>query len=83
MYASVGELDFARLVFDKSSLRDVVSFPALITGYVSQCYVNDARQLFDEIPTKDVVSWNAMISGYVQSGCFEETKRAFQLILPI
>jgi pentatricopeptide repeat protein len=77
MYASVGELDFARLVFDKSSLRDVVSFTALITGYVSQGYVDDARRLFDEIPTKDVVSWNAMISGYVQSDRFEEAIALF------
>ena len=30
MYASVGELDLARLVFDKSSLRDAVSFTALL-----------------------------------------------------
>ncbi|AES91463.1 putative tetratricopeptide-like helical domain, DYW domain-containing protein [Medicago truncatula] len=72
MYASVGEMDFARLVFDKSSLRDAVSFTALITGYVSQGCLDDARRLFDEIPVKDVVSWNAMISGYVQSGRFEE-----------
>ncbi|CAK8563374.1 unnamed protein product [Lathyrus sativus] len=77
MYASVGELDLARLVFDKSSLRDAVSFTALITGYVSQGYVDDGRRLFDEIPTKDVVSWNAMIAGYVQSRRFEEAIACF------
>ncbi|XP_050870717.1 pentatricopeptide repeat-containing protein At1g08070, chloroplastic [Lathyrus oleraceus] len=77
MYASVGELDLARLVFDKSSLRDAVSFTALITGYVSQGYVDDGRRLFDEIPTKDVVSWNAMIAGYVQSRRFEEAIGCF------
>lgn len=77
MYASVGELDFARLVFDRSPLRDAVSFTALITGYVSQGYVDDARRLFDEIPTKDLVSWNAMIAGYVQSCRFEEAIECF------
>jgi len=77
MYASVGEMDFARLVFDKSSLRDAVSFTALITGYVSRGCLDDARRLFDEIPVKDVVSWNAMISGYVQSGRFDEAIECF------
>lgn len=77
MYASLGELTHARLVFDTSSLRDAVSFTALITGYLSKGYVDDARQLFDEIPNKDVVSWNAMIAGYVQSGRFEEALACF------
>uniref|UniRef100_A0A7N0U6K7 Pentatricopeptide repeat-containing protein n=1 Tax=Kalanchoe fedtschenkoi TaxID=63787 RepID=A0A7N0U6K7_KALFE len=33
MYAQSGELDDARVVFDKSFHRDAVSFTALITGY--------------------------------------------------
>lgn len=77
MYSQVGELRHARLVFDKSTLRDAVSFTALITGYVSEGHVDDARRLFDEIPAKDVVSWNAMIAGYVQSGRFEEALACF------
>ncbi|KAK7330142.1 hypothetical protein VNO77_24328 [Canavalia gladiata] len=77
MYSRVGELDYARLVFDKSTLRDAVSFTALLTGYVSEGYVDHARRLFDEISTKDVVSWNAMIAGYVQSGRFEEALACF------
>ncbi|BFG40050.1 hypothetical protein CerSpe_263240 [Prunus speciosa] len=77
MYAQNGELDNARLVFDKSSFRDVVSFTALITGYVSRGCMDDARHLFDEIPVRDVVSWNAMISGYAQSGRFGEALALF------
>ncbi|XP_027330759.1 pentatricopeptide repeat-containing protein At1g08070, chloroplastic [Abrus precatorius] len=80
MYSSVGELTCARLVFDKSTLRDAVSFTALVTGYVSEGYVDDARRLFDKIPAKDVVSWNAMIAGYVQSGRFEEALGCFTLM---
>jgi len=77
MYSQLGELKNARLVFDKSVLRDAVSFTALITGYVSEGHVDDARRLFDEIPAKDVVSWNAMIAGYVQGGRFEEALACF------
>ncbi|KAF3453662.1 hypothetical protein FNV43_RR04103 [Rhamnella rubrinervis] len=78
MYAQNGELDNARLIFDKSALRDAVSFTALITGYASRGCMDDARRLFDEIPIRDVVSWNAMISGYTQCGRFEEALTIFQ-----
>lgn len=77
MYAQSNELDNARLVFDKSVLRDAVSFTALITGYASRGCMDDARRLFDEIPIRDVVSWNAMISGYTQCGRFEEALTVF------
>jgi len=45
MYAQIGELGNARLVFDGNNLRDAVSFTALISGYVSEGYVDDARNL--------------------------------------
>ncbi|KAJ6732473.1 PENTATRICOPEPTIDE REPEAT-CONTAINING PROTEIN, partial [Salix purpurea] len=78
MYAQNGELVNARLVFDKSSMRDAVSFTALITGYASMGFLVEARELFDEIPVRDVVSWNAMISGYAQSGRVEEAMAFFE-----
>ncbi|XP_021741657.1 pentatricopeptide repeat-containing protein At1g08070, chloroplastic [Chenopodium quinoa] len=81
MYAQIGELYCARQVFDKSPLRDPVSYTALITGYVCRGCLEDAHKLFDEIPVKDVVSWNAMIAGYVQSGRFDEAIAFFQEML--
>nr|KYP51132.1 Pentatricopeptide repeat-containing protein At1g08070 family [Cajanus cajan] len=77
MYSQLGHLRDARLVFDKSTHRDAVSFTALITGYVSEGHVHHARRLFDQIPAKDVVSWNAMIAGYVQTGNFQEALDCF------
>ncbi|KAK6945076.1 Pentatricopeptide repeat [Dillenia turbinata] len=81
MYAQIGELGYARLVFDKSSFRDAVSFTALITGYTSRGYLDKACQLFDEIPVRDVVSWNAIIAGYAQSGKFEEALAFYNKML--
>ncbi|KAL2348858.1 hypothetical protein Fmac_002858 [Flemingia macrophylla] len=77
MYSKLGLLRHARLVFDKSTHRDAVSFTALITGYFSEGHVHHARRLFDQIPAKDVVSWNAMIAGYVQTGNFEDALDCF------
>lgn len=78
MYAQHGNLDDARMVFDRSNYRDAVSFTALITGYVSRGYVDKARELFDDIPDRDVVSWNAMISGYAQIGQYDNALSLFQ-----
>ncbi|XP_050215274.1 pentatricopeptide repeat-containing protein At1g08070, chloroplastic [Mercurialis annua] len=81
MYMQNSELGNARLVFDKSSLRDVVSYTALITGYASRGFLDQALELFDEIPVRDVVSWNAMISGYAQSGRFGEALAFYEEML--
>ncbi|CAN0900899.1 Pentatricopeptide repeat-containing protein At1g08070, chloroplastic [Linum grandiflorum] len=78
MYAQNGELDVARLVFDKSPRRDVISCTALMNGYCAAGgLMEEARKLFDEMPIRDVVSWNAMISGYVHSGLYEEALEFF------
>ncbi|XP_076909030.1 pentatricopeptide repeat-containing protein At1g08070, chloroplastic-like [Bidens hawaiensis] len=71
-YVKVGEVEDARLVFDKSPLRDAVSFTALITGYMNQGRLEDARKLFDEMPVRDVVSWNSIISGHARNKLFKE-----------
>ncbi|KAI9083243.1 hypothetical protein K1719_034775 [Acacia pycnantha] len=81
MYARIGDLDNARLIFDSNIVHDVVSFTALISGYLLEGYVDDARRLFNEIPVKDVVSWNAMIAGYAQSDRFEEALSCFREML--
>ncbi|KAM6580252.1 hypothetical protein CsatA_004026 [Cannabis sativa] len=81
MYAQCSELDNARLVFDKSVVRNEVSFTALITGYASRGRMAEARCLFDKIPIRDAVSWNAMISGYGHSGRFGEALLFFKEML--
>ncbi|CAA3025652.1 pentatricopeptide repeat-containing At1g08070, chloroplastic [Olea europaea subsp. europaea] len=78
MYAQNGDLDGARMVFDKGDFKDAVSCTALITGYVGKGYMDIARNLFDTIPLRDVVSWNAMLSGYAQIGMFDEALILFQ-----
>ncbi|XP_068653468.1 pentatricopeptide repeat-containing protein At1g08070, chloroplastic [Aristolochia californica] len=81
MYARHGELGYAHQVFERSCLRDPVSFTVLVTGYASRGHLQEARRLFDEMPVKDVVAWNAMISGYAQSGLFVDSLRFFAVML--
>ncbi|KAF3633116.1 hypothetical protein FXO38_25748 [Capsicum annuum] len=58
MYAQNGEMDDARLLFDKSSQRDVVSFTALINGYALKGRAvgrfEEALELFEQMRNVNV-----------------------------
>eukprot|EP01018_Ginkgo_biloba_P030031 Gb_09793 [translate_table: standard] len=49
MYAKCGLLEYARHVFDKMPERNVVSWTAMIVGYVQQGYAEDAFQLYKQM----------------------------------
>eukprot|EP01018_Ginkgo_biloba_P033672 Gb_37465 [translate_table: standard] len=72
MYVKCASLEDARLVFNKMSRKNVVTWSAMISGYAQNGHEDEALKLFHEMqlagirPT--VVSWNSLISGYVQNG---------------
>ncbi|XP_057977151.1 pentatricopeptide repeat-containing protein At2g22410, mitochondrial-like [Malania oleifera] len=53
-YAESGCLSSARRVFDESSARDVVSWTAMIDGYVQKSSSDEAMKLFDLMVLSDV-----------------------------
>ncbi|GMH06856.1 hypothetical protein Nepgr_008696 [Nepenthes gracilis] len=65
LYLKCGELEYARLVFDKMRVRSVVSWTIMLAGLIGCGKLDSARALFDEMPVRNVVSWTAMIDGYV------------------
>ncbi|PSS36615.1 Pentatricopeptide repeat-containing protein [Actinidia chinensis var. chinensis] len=70
-------MDMPRKLFETSLNRDVVTWTAVINGYVKSGQVGVARELFDEMPVKNEVSWSAMITGYAQVGLFKEVLELF------
>ncbi|XP_074309138.1 pentatricopeptide repeat-containing protein At3g26630, chloroplastic [Silene latifolia] len=76
MYLKCGELRYARKVFDEMSVRNVVSWTTMVSGFVAAGEVDCARELFDRMPERNVVSWSVMINGYVTIGRPQE---AFEL----
>ncbi|KAK1410604.1 hypothetical protein QVD17_37141 [Tagetes erecta] len=81
LYAVCNCLDCCRKLFDSSSNRDVITWTAMINGYVKSGQVEVARELFDEMPDKNNVSWSVMINGYVQVGLFKEALDLFNDML--
>ncbi|XP_068663844.1 pentatricopeptide repeat-containing protein At5g66520-like [Aristolochia californica] len=77
MYATCGEIDLARLLFDTCGIRDVVSWNSMLSGYVNCGLLGEARNLFDGMPERGIVSWNAMINGYTKCGKIDDARELF------
>ncbi|KAL4199815.1 hypothetical protein AMTRI_Chr03g146680 [Amborella trichopoda] len=77
MYAKCGSLESARLLFDRSCCRDVVSWTAMVSGYAKSGELGQARKLFDEMPESNTVSWTAMIDGYAKAGDMNSARVLF------
>eukprot|EP01018_Ginkgo_biloba_P008845 Gb_31599 [translate_table: standard] len=77
MYVKCRSLENARQVFDKMSERNLVSWNAILSGYVQDGKVEDARLLFDKMPERNVISWTAMIAGLMQEGRLDDAHQLF------
>ncbi|KAF9624982.1 hypothetical protein IFM89_016802 [Coptis chinensis] len=60
--------------------RDLVSWNAILSGYVNAGRVGDGKQLFDVIPEKNLLTWAVMISGFAQNGLGEEALKLFNCL---
>ncbi|KAL0434138.1 UNVERIFIED_CONTAM: Pentatricopeptide repeat-containing protein [Sesamum latifolium] len=71
MYAACGLISEARLVFDKMSYKDVVSWTIMIDGR------HGHGSLYDKLKPRNVVASTAMISGYSKVGNVEAARLVF------
>ncbi|KAL5545775.1 hypothetical protein UlMin_005462 [Ulmus minor] len=76
-YGKCMEIVCARKVFDEMTERNVVSWTALVVGYVVAGDIVEAKRVFDEMPQRNVASWNAMIRGFVKAGELGRARRIF------
>ncbi|XP_059657126.1 putative pentatricopeptide repeat-containing protein At5g37570 [Cornus florida] len=76
-YGKCREINCALKVFNAMSVRNVVSWTAMIVGFVNVGDLGQAKRLFDEMPIRNHASWNAMISAVVRSGDLRGAKKLF------
>ncbi|KAJ6696360.1 PENTATRICOPEPTIDE REPEAT-CONTAINING PROTEIN [Salix koriyanagi] len=78
MYAACGEMNVALGIFKNMKKRDVISWTAIVTGFVNTGQVDAARKYFHKMPERDHVSWTAMIDGYLRFNCYKEALMLFR-----
>ncbi|CAH9099978.1 unnamed protein product [Cuscuta epithymum] len=77
MYASFGHILFARKVFDRMPLYNLVSWNSIVDGYAKCGDMESARKLFDLMPERCVLSWSCLIDGYVKNGDYGDALTVF------
>ncbi|KAG0541732.1 hypothetical protein BDA96_02G042800 [Sorghum bicolor] len=78
-YGVCGDVAAMRKVFDELPLvRDVVTWNAVLAGYVRAGMVGVAREVFDGMPMRDEVSWSTVVGGYVKEGELEVALGVFK-----
>ncbi|XXG61295.1 hypothetical protein AAC387_Pa04g2989 [Persea americana] len=83
MYSKSGGVEIAQKVVQHTPSADlnVVSFTALLEGYIKLGNLQPAKQIFNSMKERDVVAWTAMIVGYVQNGFNDEALLLFRMML--
>lgn len=72
MYGKCGDLDTARIVFDKMPERDAVSWNSMISAYASKGMWNEAFLVFESMRKEkiklNIVTWNTIAGGCLKIG---------------
>ena len=69
-YAKCGKMMDARRLFaemDQMTIRDVLAWTTLVSGYAKWGDMKSASELFDTMPEKNPISWTALIAGYARN----------------
>lgn len=71
----------ASQLFDEVLSRDIVSYNALIAGYVKAGDLSMAQGVFDSMPSRDAASWGTLVAGYAQMNRSKEALELFDEML--
>ncbi|KAL1551180.1 putative pentatricopeptide repeat-containing protein [Salvia divinorum] len=80
-YNKLGNIAYARQVFDQMRRPNHFSWNTVLSVYSKQGDVVNMEKMFNSIPRKNGVSWNLVISGYIKCGLIEKALEAYKSIL--
>ncbi|KAK1406653.1 hypothetical protein QVD17_42150 [Tagetes erecta] len=78
LYCAMSCLDYARVLFDGMSERNIVSWNVMLNGYSKARLIGFARELFDKMPQRDVVSWGTIIECVLHVENLSEALRLYR-----
>lgn len=67
-------------LFNEMPVRNVISWNAMIVGYVNSGDLGSARAVFDRMCERNAVSWTTMLVGYTRNGHIDSAKALFDEI---
>ncbi|XP_050217137.1 putative pentatricopeptide repeat-containing protein At5g37570 isoform X2 [Mercurialis annua] len=76
-YGKCKEILSARKVFDEMPQRNVVSWTAMVVGYLNVGDIGNGMRVFDQMPERNVMSWNGVICGLVKAGDLRNASKVF------
>ncbi|KAL6294931.1 hypothetical protein ACE6H2_003073 [Prunus campanulata] len=80
-YGRLGNLRYARHVFDQMPHPTLFSWNAILSVYSKSGYLSEMQEIFDLMPRRDGVSWNSFISGHASCGLLAEAVKVYSLML--
>ncbi|KAM0983721.1 hypothetical protein ACFX2C_011229 [Malus domestica] len=80
-YGRLGNLSYARHVFDQIPHRTLFSWNAILSVYSKSGHISEMQDIFNRMPSRDGVSWNSVISGHASCGFVAEGVKVYSLML--
>jgi pentatricopeptide repeat protein len=80
-YSKLGNIEYARRVFDQMPHPNPFSWNTLLSAYSKWGHLSEMQLIFDRMPNQDGVSWNSLISGYACYGSLVQSVKVYKLML--
>lgn len=80
-YSKLGNMKYARCMFDQISHPNNFSWNTILSAYSKHGHLLEMQLIFDRMLEKDGVSWNSLISGYASHGSLVESVKVYKLML--
>ncbi|KAB1206097.1 hypothetical protein CJ030_MR7G006001 [Morella rubra] len=80
-YSKLGNVEYARRVFDQVPHPNLFSWNNILSAYSKRGHLSEMQWLFDRMPIQDAVSWNSFVSGYARYGSLGESVEVYKMML--
>lgn len=81
LYGKYRNIGSVRQIFDRTTVKDTVSYNSFMSALVQNNLFDEARDVFNNMPSPDVVSWTTIISACAQADQGNEAVEIFRSML--